>query len=79
MKLVTAAAYLDMDRSTFRHIYPILVAKFGLPDPAGVCGPKFSRAELDKAFARVARTGADLTLSKNTKTVKVNGLAVAVA
>ncbi len=79
MKMATAAAYLDMNVSTFRVLWPVLVAKFGLPDPAKLARRRFSRAELDKAIARVAKSGAELTTDKNTSTARVNGLAVAIA
>ena len=55
----TAAAMLNLGESTFRAIYPILAARYGLK-VIGLSGPKFLRSNLLEVVDRLADQGLDV-------------------
>jgi hypothetical protein len=59
LKPATAAAMLNLGESTFRSIYPILVARHGLKI-IGLSGPKFLRSNLLEVVGRLAERGLDV-------------------
>ncbi len=70
LKPATAAALLDMGETTFRAIFPVLAARYGLKI-IGVCGPRFVRANLLEVFERVGELGLDINVDKAAGVVKI--------
>lgn len=57
----TAAAMLDMSESSFRLVWPILSAHFGLP-VHGLAGPKFRRDQLLRVVRKLTENGLSVRL-----------------
>lgn len=72
LKPATAAAMLDISPSTFRVLWPVLAAKFGLRI-VGLSGPKFSRTNLLGVIDGLADQGLDLRVDKSAGVVCVGG------
>jgi len=72
LRPATAAAMLDLAESTFRAIWPTLAARHGLK-VIGVCGPKFSRANILQVIDRLAEKGLDVQVDKAQGVVRIGG------
>jgi hypothetical protein len=70
LKPATAAALLDISESTFRSIFPILAARYGLR-VYGLSGPKFRRDNLLGVIESLAERQSDVVVDKAGGTVRI--------
>jgi hypothetical protein len=64
MRSSTAARYCDLHPSTWRAAWPVLAARGYLRTPAGICGDRFARDDLDECFRRLQADGVELKVRK---------------
>ncbi len=70
MRPRTVAAMLDLSEGTFRAMYPVLAADYGLK-VYGVSGPKFRRDNVLGVAERLRAEGLDLAVDKSQGVVRV--------
>ena len=70
LRPATAAAMLDLSESTWRAVYPILAARYGLKI-IGLAGPKFHRADVLAVVDRLADAGLDISIDKAARKVRI--------
>ena len=70
LKPATAARLCDMGETTFRAIFPVLAAKYGLKI-IGLSGPRFLRSNLVEVIERLGEQGLDVNIDKAAGVVRI--------